>query len=184
MPTRLATLLALSLLLSGSPVLMTHLQAKPTKSAAGAAVQKPAATKPEQAPAKPALAATAIPNVRIVSLLREPDAYVGKHVAFDGTFNSFATIGLDYKPAMRAATDYVTLLIDRPDIEHHTIPLSELKLFYPREKSESVMTLQKGDKLHIEGTVFAAALGEPWVDITKIDVLSKVPRQEERDSAL
>jgi hypothetical protein len=56
-------------------------------------------------------------------------------------------------------------------VQHHSIPLSELKLFYPRKQSEALGDLEPGDALTIEGTVFSTALREPWVDITSLKVI-------------
>lgn len=115
-----------------------------------------------------------------LALLQGPNEYLNKKVTFTGTFNRFADIALDYKKAFRDSRDYVTFFILRPDVTASTIPLAELKLFFPRKKSSEVMDLEAGDKIQIVGTQFSTALGEPWVDVDHIKVLQKTPRPEKK----
>jgi hypothetical protein len=130
------------------------------------AAPAPAATaKPVAVVAKPAKQVTPL------QLVRTPEAYLNQAVKFDAEFSGFSGLGLDYKKAYRDAKDYVTVLVRRPDVQHHSIPLSELKLFYPRKQSEALGDLEPGDALTIEGTVFSTALREPWVDITSLKVI-------------
>lgn len=123
-------------------------------------------------------------TVTPLDILHNPTQYLEKGVAFDGTFNTFSAIGLDYKRAFRDSTDFITLLINRPDVTNgHTIPLSELKLFYPRKESEAVMHLESGDKIAIKGKVFSDALGDAWVDVIQLKVLSSkkpAPKKAEK----
>lgn len=122
-------------------------------------------------------------SVAALDLVHDPDRYLNKRVAFEGTFNSFSSLGLDYKKALRDAKQYVSLLILRPDVSHHNIPLAELKMFYPRQKSESLMTLDQGDRVAIEGTVFSTALGEPWLDIQQVKILQKSKKADKSKPA-
>lgn len=118
---------------------------------------------------KPAVSYTQVSPLDIV---REPEKYLEKGVAFEGVFNTFSPIGLDYKKAFRSSTDYITMLINRPDVSNHTIPLSELKLFFPRKESEAVLHLESGDKIDVKGKEFSTALGDAWVDVTDLKILT------------
>lgn len=113
-----------------------------------------------------------------LSLLQQPTQYMNKKVTFKGTFNRFADIALDYKKAFRDSRDYVTFFILRPDVADHTIPLAELKLFFPRKKSNEVMDMETGDKIQIVGTEFSTALDEPWIDVEHIKILEKTEKHE------
>jgi hypothetical protein len=115
-----------------------------------------------------------------LALMREPSQYLNKKITFTGTFNRFADIALDYKKAFRDSRDYVTFFILRPDVKEHTIPLSELKLFFPRKKSTEVMELESGDKIQIVGTEFSTALEEPWIDVEHIKILEKTEKHERK----
>jgi len=147
------------------------------KPAAPAAQKKPAApAKPEESkpPAAQAEASAAdFTAVDPMALMRDPAKYLNQKITFEGTFNRFSDIGLDYKRAFRDSRDYVSFLILRPDVTEHTIPMSELKLFFPRKKSDEVLELDTGDKISIRGTVFSTALNEPWVDVDQIKIVQK-----------
>lgn len=121
-------------------------------------------------------------QVKPLDLVREPASYLEKVVKFEGEFRGFSSLGLDYKPAFRDSKDYVTLLIRRPDVEHHTIPLSELKLFYKREDTEKLATLEPGDKVRFQGKVFSAALGDPWVELEAFTITKPVKREEKDEN--
>jgi hypothetical protein len=143
-------------------------------------IAKPIATKPvatktaEATPKKTTLELKLEPQtVSPLDLVKTPEVYLNKAVVMDGTFNSFGTLGLDYKKALRDGNKYLSVIIIRPDVAHHTIPLSELKLFVARKNSEPLMDLETGDDVRIKGTVFSAALGDPWVDVDTITVLHK-----------
>ncbi len=151
----------------------------------GVAGQKKAVTPAQTTAAKPAAAPVSPPQaVSPIDLLKSPDQYLNKTVQFTGTFNSFSSLGLDYPKAMRDSKDYVSLMILRPDVSHHQIPLSELKLFYPRKKSESLITLNQGDKIQVRGKVFSKALSDPWVDVEDITVISKVKKSDDKAAEL
>jgi hypothetical protein len=113
-----------------------------------------------------------------LALLKEPKTYMNKKVAFTGVFNGFSGLGLDYKKAFRDSRDYVAFSILRPDVTANTIPLSELKLFFPRKKSAEVTDLESGDTVQVIGTVFSAALEEPWITVDYIKVLQKNKTQK------
>jgi len=134
--------------------------------------------KPSDAEISASIAA-AMPVSPIV-LLQNPSGYLNRKVTFSGTFNRFADIALDYKKAFRDSRDYVTFFILRPDVKNATIPMSELKLFFPRKKSAEAMDLESGDQIQIVGTEFSTALDEPWVDVEHIKVLQKTDHPDRK----
>ncbi|WP_373532791.1 hypothetical protein [Vampirovibrio sp.] len=119
-------------------------------------------------------------KVETLDLLKTPGKHLNQKVTFTGTFNRFADTGLDYKKAFRDSRDYVSFFILRPDVTQHTIPLSELKLFFPRKRSNEVMELETGDKIQMVGTQFSTALDEPWVDVEHIKILQKTDKHERK----
>lgn len=119
-------------------------------------------------------------KVETLELLKNPARHLNQKVTFTGVFNRFADTALDYKKAFRDSRDYVSFFILRPDVPQHTIPLSELKLFFPRKKSSEVMDLETGDKIQIVGTQFSNALDEPWVDVEHIKILQKTEKPERK----
>ncbi len=137
------------------------------------------AAAPKKAPVK-TVAKTAVKpaavnyqTVNPVDLLKTPQTYLNQNIIFEGTFNRFTDTGLDYKKAFRDARDYVGMMIYRPDVKQHKIPLSELKMFFPRKKSEEVQDLETGDVIQVKGSIFNTALGEPWMEVTDVKVLQK-----------
>ena len=151
---------------------------KKEKTAEGKDGKLPAAT-----PAEIDASIAAAQAVESLDLLKNPQQYLNKKVTFVGTFNRFADIGLDYKKAFRDSRDYVTFFVLRPDVTEHTIPLAEMKLFFPRKKSDEVMDLESGDKIQIVGSEFSTALDEPWIDVEHIKVLEKMPRPDKKHEA-
>lgn len=119
-------------------------------------------------------------KVEALELLKNPAQHLNQKVTFTGVFNRFADTALDYKKAFRDSRDYVSFFILRPDVSQHTIPMSELKLFFPRKKSSEVMDLETGDKIQIVGTQFSNALDEPWVDVEHIKILQKTEKPERK----
>lgn len=117
-------------------------------------------------------------NTAVVSLnsptliVNNPYTYVNKNVEFNAKFNKFSTLGLDYKPAMRASQVYIGVLLERDDVGSNIIPLSELKMFMKRTYAEKFTDVESGDTVHIKGRVFSAALGDPWMDITEMKIIS------------
>ncbi len=167
----LATLLVLSLTTS-----IAWTATKPVSSHKAAAKAPVSSVK-----ATPKAPEAVLQSVQAVDLLKDPQLYLNKKVAFEGTFNSFSNVGLDYKKAMRSSKDFVSIIIRRPDVTDHTIPLAELKLIFPRKKSEDVMHLESGDKIKITGSVFSTALNEPWVDVSDVKVLQKLKPAKAKD---
>lgn len=137
----------------------------------------PAQTEPvTKEPVKPqtqeAQKEIAIPvsNVNPIAVVQKPNAYLNKKVHITARFDKFATLGLDYKPAMRSSETYISFLIFRPDTDKN-IPLSEMKLFITRKAAEKLIDLKEGDIVHFTGTVFSNALGDAWIDV---DNLAKI----------
>jgi hypothetical protein len=163
-----------------SPVQAKPQPAKPKTKAAG-----PNTAQKDDKPEKPSAAEidasiASATRVDVLALLQNPQPYLNRRVTFTGTFNRFADIALDYKKAFRDSRDYVTFFILRPDVTTSTIPLSELKLFFPRKKSSEVLDLESGDKIQVVGTEFSTALGEPWIDVEHIKILEKTAHPERK----
>jgi hypothetical protein len=80
---------------------------------------------------------------------------------------------------MREAKSYIGIVLARPD--HKQIPLVELKLAVKLDifkNAEERLSLEQGDTLKLSGRVFEVALGEPWLDITSIEVVKRVTKKE------
>lgn len=115
-------------------------------------------------------------TVNPLDLVARPNFYLNKNVKIRGKFDKFSTLGLDYKPAMKSSEDYISFLIQRPDIADHNIPLSELKIFLKRNEAEKHIDLNSGDVVEFTGKVFSTALGDPWLDVSDFTVISTVPK--------
>ena len=111
-------------------------------------------------------------TVNPLNIVARPSFYLNKTVKIRGKFDKFSTLGLDYKPAMRSSENYITFLIQRPDVLDHNIPLSELKIFLSRTEAEKYIDLNSGDIVEFSGKVFSTALGDPWMDATTFTVIS------------
>ena len=130
-------------------------------------------------PAYSAPVSTAAPlNAAPLSVVAAPQKYLNKTIVMKATFDKFSTLGLDYKKALRSSADYIGFLIQRDDVVDHNVPLSEMKLFIKRDYAEKFMELDTGDKIEITGKVFSNALGDPWVDVSKITIIQKKPNPE------
>ena len=92
-------------------------------------------------------------------------------------FDKFSTLGLDYKSAFKSSEDYISFLIKRDDTTFD-IPLSEMKLFIKREEAEKFIDLKTDDEIQIVGTVFSDALGDTWIDVTKLTLIKKAPNKD------
>lgn len=112
-------------------------------------------------------------SVNPLDLVAKPNFYLNKNIKIKAKFDKFSTLGLDYKPAMRSSEDYISFLIQRPDITDHNIPLSELKIFLKRADAEKHIDLNSGDIVEFSGKVFSTALGDPWMDVAQFNVISK-----------
>ena len=132
-----------------------------------------------QTSVKPTVNAVAKPqavaylNVNPVDVVNYPSRYLNKNISFKAELVAFTSLGLDYKPAYRDPAKYIGVLIKRPDVVGHTIPLSEMKIFITREVAEKNMDADTGDIIKISGNVFSTALGDPWVDATSFTIVEK-----------
>ncbi len=108
-----------------------------------------------------------------LQLVATPSKYIDKTIKFNAKFDKFATIGLDYPPANRPIKDYISFLIKRENVVNYNIPLSELKLILKRDYAEKeLVNLETGDEIEVYGKVFCLALGDPWVDVEKVVILT------------
>lgn len=114
-------------------------------------------------------------TVSPLQIVQQPKFYLGKNVKFKAKFDKFSTIGLDYKPAFRSSEKFISLLIQRPDVTGHDIPLSELKIFVDRENAEKNIDLNSGDEIELSGNIFSIALGDPWMTVEDFKVLKTTP---------
>jgi len=116
---------------------------------------------------------------KLKDLVANPKAYKGKRVKLLGDFYSFSSLPLDYPPAMRDAKSYIGIVLARPDQKQ--VPLVELKLAVKLDmfkNMEEELNLAQGDTLKINARVFEVALGEPWLDVSSIEVVSKAAKKD------
>jgi len=140
---------------------------------------------PVQVQQKPVVQTAVTNNVEIQSvqttplgLVENPTKYLNRKVTFNGKFDKFSTLGLDYKKAFKDSQKYIGFMLQRDDVKDHNVPLSELKLFITREYAEKFIDLNTGDKIKITGDVFSNALGDAWVDVSKIEIIEKTAAKE------
>ena len=119
-------------------------------------------------------------QVNPLNLIEHPNFYLNKNIKIRGKFDKFSTLGLDYTPAMRSSEEYISFLIQRPDVTDHNIPLSELKIFLKRSVAEKHIDLEAGDEIEFSGRVFSTALGDAWMDATDFVVLTAKPKTEKK----
>ena len=117
-------------------------------------------------------------TVNALDVVASPSKYLNKFITVKGKFDKFSTLGLDYEPAMRSSEDYITFLIQRPDVVDHNIPLSEMKIFLKRTEAEKHIDLDAGDEIEFSGKVFSNALGDVWMDAEKFTVLTQKTKEE------
>ena len=124
-------------------------------------------------------------NYKIVSpldLVNTPQKYLNKQVKFRAKFDKFSTLGLDYPPVKKDAKTYISFLIKRENVTTYNIPLSELKLIIKRDYAEKEMVnIEQGDEIEIYGNVFSTALGDPWVNVEKIIILTPHKNKEVKE---
>ena len=111
-----------------------------------------------------------------IAVVNSPKSYLNKTITMKAKFDKFATLGLDYKPALRSSENYISFLIKRDDTTYN-IPLSEMKLFLKRDVAEKFIDLKSDDEVSITGTVFSDALGDAWVDVQNLTVIKKAPEK-------
>ncbi len=121
-------------------------------------------------------------KVDALQLVASPAKYMDKCIKITAKFDKFAAIGLDYPPANRPLKDYISFLIKREDVQNYNIPLSELKLILKRDYAEKeLVNLETGDEIEIYGKVFCLALGDPWVDVEKVVILTPKKDKEKKE---
>ena len=135
--------------------------------------------------ANPTAVATQAPiqytTVNALDVVSNPNAFLKRNIRIVGKFDKFSTLGLDYPPAKRSSEEYISFLIQRPDVTNHNIPLSELKIFLKKEVAEKNIDLDAGDQIEFSGKVFSNALGDAWMDVDEFKVLTKKnPKKEEK----
>lgn len=157
----LIAIISISLGISTSAAVKTTMESKP------AAKAPVAATLPD----------SAYQQASSLDITAHPGKYLNKRVKIKAKFDKFSTLGLDYKPAYKSSDKYISFLIKRDDVTDHTIPLSELKNFLPRDIAEKYIDLKTGDDIEYSGVVFSNALGDAWVDVQKFSVLSPQPKK-------
>ncbi len=113
-------------------------------------------------------------NSTPLAIVASPKSYLGKTVTFNAKFDKFATLGLDYKPAFKSSEEYISFLIKRDDTMYD-IPLSELKMFLKRAEAEKHINLKTNDEIQVTGVVFSDALGDAWIDVSKLTLIKKAP---------
>ena len=118
--------------------------------------------------------------VNPLDMLAKPSFYLNKNVKIKAKFDKFSTLGLDYTPAMRSSEDYISFLIQRPDVPDHNIPLSEMKIFLKRSEAEKHIDLDAGDLIEFSGKVFSTALGDIWMDVDNFTVLTEKPKTDKK----
>ena len=124
-----------------------------------------------------AVAVKDVKTTPALSIVNSPKAYLGQTVTIDAKFDKFSTLGLDYKPAFKSSEEYISFLIKRDDTTFD-IPLAEMKLFLKREEAEKYIDLKTNDEIQIIGTVFSDALGDTWIDVSKLTLIKKAPERE------
>lgn len=120
-------------------------------------------------------------SVGALDVVNNPQKYLHKNVKITGKFDKFSTLGLDYPPANRSSENYISFLIQRPDVGNHNIPLSEFKIFLKKDVAEENIDLDAGDEIEFSGKIFSVALGDPWMDVDNFKVITKKnpPKKDE-----
>ncbi len=144
-------------------------------STAPAVYSAPTAVKSAPAAVKTAPAYTCVNPLDVVNT---PSKYLNKNITFEAEFETYTSLGLDYKPAYKDPAKYIGILIRRNDVKTKSIPLAEMKIFVDRETAEKHPDLEAGDKIKISGTVFSTALGDPWVNVKKLEVLTTKTKEK------
>lgn len=120
-------------------------------------------------------------NVNALDVVASPFKFLHRNIRIKAKFDKFSTLGLDYPPALRASDKYISILIQRPDVADHNIPLSEMKIFLKKDLAEKNISLDAGDEIEFTGRVFSTALGDAWMDVDSLKIINKKnpPKKEE-----
>ena len=141
----------------------------------------------KNAPAKTVVQTPVIPQeeykeVSALALVDYPSKYLNKNIKIKAKFDKFSTIGLDYPPVKKDAKTYISFLVKRENVTAYNIPLSELKLIIKRDYAEKEMlNAEQGDDMEIYGQVFSTALGDPWVSVDKVKMLTLHKDKENKE---
>ena len=81
---------------------------------------------------------------------------------------------------MRSHEQYISFMIQRPDITNHNIPLSEFKIFLKKDVAEKNIDLDAGDEVEFTGKIFSTALGDPWMDVDDFKVVNKIKKDTKK----
>jgi len=112
-------------------------------------------------------------DVEPLTLVAQPQKYLNQRIRMKAKFDKFSALGLDYEPVNRAAKAHISFLIKRDNVTNYNIPLSELKLILKRDYAEkALVNIESGDEIVIYGNVFSIALGDPWVDVEKVVIVT------------
>ena len=79
---------------------------------------------PVVAPAKQASTVVEQNAEKPLDIVKNPTSYLNKTVRMNATFDKFATLGLDYKSAMRSSEEYISFLISCISLLSLRIPSS------------------------------------------------------------
>lgn len=120
-------------------------------------------------------------TVNALDVVASPFKFLHRNIRIKAKFDKFSTLGLDYPAALRASDKYISILIQRPDVADHNIPLSEMKIFLKKELAEKNINLDAGDEIEFTGRVFSTALGDAWMDVDNLKIITKKnpPKKEE-----
>lgn len=128
----------------------------------------------------PAAPQTQYVNVNPLEVVSNPYKYAKRNIRIKAKFDKFSTLGLDYPAALRPHEKYISILIQRPDITNHNIPLSEFKIFLTKEVAEKNIELSAGDEIELSGHIFSTALGDPWMDVDDLKIINKINKEEKK----
>ena len=121
-------------------------------------------------------------NVNALDVVASPFKFLHRNIRIRAKFDKFSTLGLDYPAALRPSDKYISILIQRPDVSDHNIPLSEMKIFLKKDLAEKNISLDTGDEIEFTGRVFSTALGDAWMDVDNLKIIMKKnpPKKEEK----
>ena len=137
-------------------------------------------TKAAPAVSTPTAPQTQYLNVNPLEVVSNPYKYAKRNIRIKAKFDKFSTLGLDYPAALRPHEKYISILIQRPDITNHNIPLSEFKIFLTKEIAEKNIDLSAGDEIELSGKIFSTALGDPWMDVDDLNIINKINKEEKK----
>ncbi len=123
-------------------------------------------------------------TVNALDVVASPFKFLHRNIRIKAKFDKFSTLGLDYPPALRASDKYISILIQRPDVADHNIPLSEMKIFLKKDLAEKNISLDAGDEIEFTGRVFSTALGDAWMDVDNLKVITKKNPPKKEDNVI